>query len=513
MPNPTRPQIEATYALPKYKVEIYSPVNTWIQLTNAKVFGLEDTIDSTGNISNGVAFGSPSEPSATIEIEDYEIYTGYFAKDKRWINHRIRISFSFDTADFIQLFIGLVSGIKKSGPFVTYNAVGLQQYLADIKIHSPIYYHKLAATKTTVSSIEDPSIGGYSAGLINYAFWQAGGRPKEQEGINYTEASAGFNFWYSCDFSILAPEFSWFSGDNTLDELYTLARAGGGQIYQDAHGTMRYTQPLSLADTTGYAGIYFTFTDAMFESYEETINNAEQIGTLKLTYTPRRLAPEQVIIEDTESRFIRPSETKTIELSAQLPIWYYIGLISGNNQTAINTMQAFLTTGDGVIPTIGTVLQYANKVSITLTNPNASYPMVIESIKIKGRPLAAGEDANASLGSVAPERVLENNVNIQTDSHAERYLKMIYDFYVDNKPMITLSNVMFDPDRYVGELVKLNCMYNSSADIYRIVRLSHTNGGTSMSVSLVNVTGIPERSQMFIVGTSYSDGTTKKVSY
>lgn len=514
MPAATRPQIEATHALPKYKVEILIPGVGYTQVLDARIADISGSIDSTSNQDNAVAFGSPSEPSAKVDAEDYVFHSTYYLSDPYWIGKTVRISFGFDTSDFDAIFVGPINSIRKNKETVSYDLGGSQNYLRDdIKLVTPLYYRKPIATATGVATQENPDLPGYVAGLINYAFWRSGGRPYEQKDINYTENDADFRFWYSCDQAVIAPDYSWFSGENGVTEVYTLARAAGGQIYQDLNGVLHYTQPLMFGETITYAGSYYTFTDSVFDGYEENISSGEAVGTLKLTYTPRRVQPVQVVIEDETPKFFAPSETKIIELSPQLPIWEYIGLISGNNQTAVNTMQTQLIDGRAVTPTIGTVTQNASRVTITVTNPNSSVPMILYNIKIKGRPLSADDELFVSYGSGTPERNVENNVYIQNEAHATRLLRMIHDFYNETKPIITLHNVQFDLDRFVGELVKINSIYKNDGEVYRIVRIDYDRLGTSMTVSLVKVTDLPKRSDMFIIGETYVSGDVRKLSY
>ena len=514
MSAPTRPQIEANFAIPKFKVELRDLAGSWITLNNARVVSISGSVDSSLSNGNALAFGAPNEPSASVAVEDYIVTGLYYLTDPVWIDQQVRISFAFDTSDYVVMFFGPITGISKSNDTVTLNMGGIDRYLSKLKLHTQIYFRKQVATKTTSTSIEDPDAVGYAAGLVNYALWKAGGRPYEQQGITYTESSAGWKFWYSCDYSILSPDYSWFSGDNTMDELYALARSSGGQLYQDRYGVFKYAQPLSLGDYVPFAGVHYSFTDDKFINFDKTINNNEAVGTVKLTFTERHIKPEDVVIDDKTPRFIAPSQTTTIELTPQNPVWSYIGIGSFVAATATNTMSAILLDGTVVNPTIGLVEVSSNRVAITITNPSATYPMILSSIKIKGRILEAGEDITVSYGSVEPIRNIENNVYVQSQPHAERLARMIYDFYTANKPIIKLSGCMFDPDRYVGEIVYIaSTNFQIDGEFYRIIGISHDSLGTTMDVSLVNVNSIPIHSDMFVVGDTYSDSDTKQLSY
>lgn len=521
MANPTRLQIETSFALPTYKIEILDHTGTWHIMLNARIASISGSADSTGNQDNGVSFGTPADPSASIEMEDYQVDGIRYMHDPYWINKPVKIGFGFDTSDFVTIYQGPNKSMSRKNEAITLTLGGSLDYLADVKLHTPIYYRRPAATKTTIASQENPDDVGYLAGLINLAFWRAGGRPLEQQGINYTEASTDWKFWYSCEQALIAPDYSWYSGDNTQDEVYSLARAVGGQVYQDTSGTVRYTQPLSFGDKTSYVS-YYTFTDSVFDGYTENISKGELVGTLKMLYTPRRVEVMQTIVEDTTPRQIEPfalsSMTQTIELSSDKPIYQYQGLTAFDDSTAVITMKAQLLDNRPIVPTIGTVEQYANKVLIVVSNPDSVTPMIITSIKIEGRPLEANDDLNIQYPLPAfaflPEKTVENNVYVQNEAHAKRLIRMIYDFYNELRPIITLDNVQYDTDRFVGEIVQLSSRYNDDAAKYfRIIKIAHNNLGTTMSIDLVQITSIPNRSDMFIINGSYSGSDTRELSY
>ncbi len=525
MAAPTRLQIEAAFALPTYRVDIwdtYLGAGYWHQIPNASVVSLSGSVESTGNQDNGLSFGTSVAPSASVQTENIVFTSTLLISNVFWIGTRMRISFGFSTSDLVVQMVGVIKDIQVEDNTVTFNIVGLVDYIEQTKVFTDVQYHVPIASKTTIASVEDPSNPSYDAGLINRAFWESGGRPFEQKDLNYTENSAGFKFWYSCEQALFGPEYAWFEGENLADELYTLARSAGGQIYQDAQGIMRYVQPLSLGDVSNYGGTYYTFTDAVFNGFNQKITTAEKVGTVTAKFTRRYIAPLQTIYEDKTAHFFKPNETKVLEFNTQLPIWEYVNLVPFNSITATANMKAQLIDGHDITPGINDVTLSAKKVTISIWNPSATVPMHLYSVKLQGKPLAAAPELQVSIGSGLPVRNVEDNVYIQTETHATRLINLIYAFYYDARPIITLDNVQFDPDRFVGEIVKVQSTYNrlwtgsswtNDNTLYRIIKIAHDGTGTSMTIDLVSVAGIPARQSMFIIGTSYTGTDNRSLSY
>lgn len=515
MASPSRAQIEATVALPKYKIEILDSV--WIEVDYIE--SVNGSIDSTSNPDNALSFGTPSNPSASITLENAAYKTDTRIGDSSVIGKKVRISYAFDTSDYIPVFIGVVETIQISGFSATLQLAGILTFLINQKVYTPIYYRKPIATKTTSTSQENPGLANYVAGMINLALWYSGGRPYEQSGINYTEASPNFKFWYSLEQSTIEPDYSWFSGENLLDEIYMLARAAGGQIFQGLDGIVRYIQPLSFNDDSLYGGVFYIFNDTDYIDYSESISKSEDVGALKLTYTPRRIQPVRTIVEDKTPRFVLPNSYIDVELAPEQPVWQYVNL---SQAYITDIVKAMLIDNSDVTPTISDISATAARVSLRITNPSTTKSMIVYSIIIQGRPLEAEDELIAQYGSGEPERNLENNVYIQSVDHADRLLRLVFDFYGINKPIVTLNGSQYDPDRYVGELVKVQTQYNTilsggiattNTNLYRIIGISHSNTGTTMDITLVEVANLPKRQDMFILGQAYSGGDSKQLSY
>lgn len=489
MAAPTRTDIENSYALPSYRVSVWNGTSYDV-ISNDEIIDVSGDNDSTGK-ENGISFGDAVNISAQV------IFADTVTLPTTWQYAKTRIEMTYNSADWKEIFYGFITGKSKSGREITVTCAGIDKKIETIKVYGPVRYRRPVATKTTVTSNDDPTDPASNAGAINEIFWRAGGRPFEQK-ASFPNA----DFYYSCDQSLIQPEWIWFSGENLLDELYMLARSSGGQIYQGSSDLIRYVQPLSLAnDTTTY-----TITDDYYGSFEEAETTADYVGTIRAVYTPRYIQGNQVVYEDTNAKLLKVGETQTIEAITSLPVATYqyhtaSGIFTGVNWNA-----------DPTYPELSGIYYTSQKVTVVMTN-NTGVPMVVTSIKINGRPVVAGEKNYTSYGSQQPERNLEDNPYVQSRQHADMLCRMVHDFYAPIKPIITLNGCGFDPDRYVGETVTINSTYHTISGAYRIIGVGYSFGSLDMTLRLVDIANLPKRSQMFIAGQSYSSGDTRKVSY
>jgi len=502
MAYPTRGQIDTTTVNPTYKIEILDTAYAWQDITNS-VMSVSGSV-ATGNDSNGLAFGSSVLVTGSIVVLR-DTVSGVSMESPALRMTKIRVYMKWDTSDFVQIFTGVIRGIQSDGDQVTYDLTGIDAYLNNVKIYTSVYRRKMIALSTGLVS-DDPSV--VTTGLLNELFWRAGGRPYGQGFVE----SATVKFFYQCTNSLQTPEYSWISGENMLDEAYVLVRAAGGQLYQDDNGVLNYVQPLLLAAGSQV----FTITDSMFGTYAKQIASELSVGTIKSTYTPRELGPTQEVYADTNQFPIQASAFKDFQLETQLPVYIW-------DATTPITIVATTFDGNTVTPTLSNMVYTATRVTGRMTNPNSTQPIVIQSIKLRGRPIIADEDKTTSYGSTQPERTLENNVYVQTIDAANRLCNLVYDFYTGTRPTITLGDMFFDPDRYVGEIVKLSSIrhqiYNGSifvndtATNLRIQSMTVDLASGTMSLTLTPVDNIPVQNNMYIVGTSYATTDTRLLSY
>jgi hypothetical protein len=171
--------------------------------------------------------------------------------------------------------------------------------------------------------------------------------------------------------------------------------------------------------------------------------------------------------------------------------------------------------------TVTVTSQYAGQVTLSITN-SGSFPVVMTGITLRGKPLAVDEEGEVEVGSTTPVQTVEDNPYIQSRSHALQLATMVHTFFSSARRIITLSNCIYDPDRFVGELVQIfnsdNMTYNGTSfvtdsTLYRIIRIGHNATGTSMDIDFITVDGMLQTNDMYIVGNSYVSTDNKKVSF
>lgn len=508
MASPSRAQITANVALPTYSVEI-DQGSGYVTISGAEVLSISTKLQTTNNIDNGFAFGTIATAGTTITINDSVVLSS-------WQLAKIRINYGFDTSDKVVAFEGVITKRQRQSRLYQYECSGFDFLIERTKIYTDIFYRRPIATNTTALSIEDPDDGSYRAGLLNTIMWRSGGRPYEQPALS---TDPDFKFWYSFDESIVKPRWSWISGENAWEEAYRLVRAAGGQLYQDVDGVIYYQQPLTFGYVTSGATLY-EFTSNTFETIQEDASTVENVNTIKASFIERVLQPMQKVY-DSSTPYLIPDasiEFPTV-LEMQYPVYAYgnninsTDIISSKEPIKAVYLDGRDATDDYTDLTVAVDTNEAQRLTLLFDNQTGE-PVVLTKIVIPGRPITAGSEGIASYtNGTGAELQMEDNLYIQSYAQAYRLVRMIYDFYHTNRALITLGNVGYDPDRYLGEVVEITFSeWSLSHTRHRIIALEYMNGSL-MNVTLAPIAGLVTREDVFIVGTTYNNGDLKQVSY
>jgi hypothetical protein len=505
---PTASQIEAPVALPTNVVRLYVG-GAWAAVT-ADVLSAESEYSASGNADNGIGFGLAPEPTARVAFAREQVTTA-------WDQTPIEILFGFNGTN-PRHFLGLIMETERTSTGGTWSASGYRSLIAAApEIRSPLLYRRPVFTATSAVSNENPDSGGWGGGLGNLILWRAGGRPYAQA-ASYPSAL----FYYECETAILAPEWSWLNGGDAAQVLDELCRAAGGIAYQGLDGVVRYQEPMTFGG--GATAIHYTDSADVKDAATRVSSGLAQYGDIRwrgvtrrevvdiarCAYTARRLQGVQQIYQDKTPRLIEPGGSLTLALDLQLPCYRVDRVLAaGYTLRSARTVSASELT-----VTVGAT--YAQQVNVTLTNTLGEGVGVSE-VTAYGMPLVAMEEGTASHGSAGStprSYAVPDSVYIQTASHARRLCHMYWDFYHVARPTVELTGCGYDPRRTLGEVVLLtSAPLGIAAEAHRISGLRVSQSGTTMDLTLVNVSDLPVAADFFQLGASYADGDVRQLIY
>jgi hypothetical protein len=476
--TPTPAQIEKDVALPTFTVEIL-PGTAWVDVS-ADVVEVSGDYRVSAGTGDGIGFGLAENPTQRIRIAP-EAY------DYDWDRVPVRISLGFEDDNALH-FLGLIEARSESDPAGEWEAIGYQELIRTAgELRTPLYKRRPVFTATTASSIEDPEDVAYSAGLGNHILWHAGGRPLEQSGT-YPDPL----FYYSCQQAILAPEYTWLNGGDPASALDELCRVAGGVVYQDQAGVVRYVEPFQLA--TGATVLHYTDAEGAADEATRIADDLRQYGSIRRTARGRRTAPDVV-------------RASFIERSAQ------------TTQVVYQTDAPRVT--DQEEPTIGP--SDTAFVTVDLDRPclEVSEARVVVGGRggLRGRPLVAADEVTVSYADTVllpryRELTIPDSVYLATRGHAERLTHLYWDLYHEVRPVVELGGCGFDPTLELNAGVLLtNARLGITAAEYRVIGIRAGRTGVSMDLTLAPTAGLPVAEDFFILGTTYSGGDTRQLSY
>lgn len=480
-----------------YTIEWYQS-GVWTDISS-HVISVEGDF-STVNAGNGIAFGDSSDAGATITVATASLDVSL------WAYIPVRGTFVMD-ANTARGIAGVIISIDEDMDTAKLTVTGYKQLISTVRVYSDLWQYRPIATKTTATSVEDPSDGAWAAGALNWIMWQAGGRPYEQAGT-YTSAA----FYYSLSQAPIAPKFSWIAGEDGWEEALKLVRAAGGQLYQRPDGVIAYVSPLSIAGGTPQ----FSLTTSDFGDITRAGSAADVVNSYTTTYVPRILVGLIEVVSDSEPRIVAEGQTITIELEPQYPV-ASIETDSSGSQLLADAISAVSYDGTQITQGAGythTLDVKAQKITIGITNAG-TIPFVIEKIVLRGTPIVPGEAGTVTVGSGTPTQSIEQNPYIQSRSHAQRLARMALAFYDEARPVVKASGVLYNPVAHqIGIAGTLTlAAWGLSSEPVVILGVSHSETGATVDLEMVVTDGLPALADYFLVSTSSQSGLTRFIGY
>jgi hypothetical protein len=457
-------------------------------------------------------FGGATLPSADLDCTLAAPANGWLrAPFRAW--HSVAIDGAAAVEELI--FTGLLLSQEPTESGWSFRAGGWDQRIARQRVRTPLRYKRFLATRTTATSVEDPTVGGARPGLLNELFWRCGGRPADQA-ASYPSAP----FYYRCDGTSVKPEWAWVDGENAWTEALRLAEAAGGQIFMDSQGVIRYVNPLSLAETVAGAPI---IADTGPQAANRVLYNGKVRRTLDVEtaynvavcgYQRRGLGPRQPVYE---ARFpFRPLDGGQRELAMQWPIAWR-NIVTGAVDYVI-TVEGMASDQRIVAPTIAVLSESAQTLELRVTNPLAE-PIQITRLAIEARPLSVLEEGTARYVAARfdanlaedVERRLDDSIYTQSQAAAELRARLAATFDGTPRPVYEVDGCPWLPGIHVGGYARFyNSRYSLSDIPVRILARELDDSGATMRLRLADVTGLPRLSDLWVVNQTYLDSDQRR---
>jgi hypothetical protein len=471
-----------------YTVEVYAS-GVWTALDKDAITEVSCDLSLSSNSTNPLAPGDDSDASARFTIL-------HSAATFAWLHTPVRITFQIDGGSSTA-FVGVITERASDGMERSFVCKGIDQLIRTTKLHSPVFERHAFASRTTLTSVEDPADPSWQGGVLNWIMWQCGGRPLQQA-ASYPSAV----FYYDFDASVLDCRYIWVAGDDAWQEAQKMCGDSGGRLYQQENGVVAYRSPLKLnSSTTGAA-----LDNASFGSIEEQESADQVANTIIVPYTRRFLLSSQEVLNDTVPRVIRPSDSITVELTPRWPVYRYdsfsLTITDAMGNPLPNDSAGYTYTTDAK----------AQLVTLVITN-HRSTPVTLRKLVSVGSPLAPGEAAEARAGSGAPERAIQASEFVQTEQHAQRLARLLLDLYAPT-PTRTIRGAVYDPASHLGDIKAVTDADLGLNATPHLITSRSDDGGETVTYTMVSTAHLPALSDLLVIDTTYSDtAVTKKLSY
>jgi hypothetical protein len=319
-----------------YKVSI-CPIDQDIDLP-AYVLPKQYVIDvsiqhsSSVDFTEGITLGRTSPPEATIRLKK-STQLAASLRNYQWRLAHVSVYYTVNNLDYYPAFCGIVTGRTEEMNAVSFRCQGYLTLLEYYKNNTPLWKSKPAATyipdsaytSVTVETLtywqnlvreQDPTTSfGMDVGVINTIFWIIGGRPYKYKPY-YKYIGEVPRFYFDCDHAPIYPQFTWLNQENIADDFASLASAAGGQITQTTDGVVRFINPHSFAPSPKN----ITITDSKFASLSIEEESAVTFNKVVMTFSPRYLGANQVVLDDPIGKYLPYGEEFRHEIEFPQPV-------------------------------------------------------------------------------------------------------------------------------------------------------------------------------------------------
>ena len=351
-------------------------------------------------------------------------------RDGQIRNTPIRISMGFydgATAELLMQFTGLITSQPPSSAkqaVVTWSCLGRSEAIKDIQGRTTIY--------------EDTTLTDWVEILAGEA------------GI----AAADQNF----DIDDAELQWIWLDDEYVWMKLQEAAEAAGGMIYFDHSGVLRFEGMQHWVDGSDHMSSQYSYTTAKFEDLQPGYSYNDGYSSAVVEYIRRSESYTETVWEDDEPELIPPGESIKRTARLQYPCTTVLDPEEEKDYSCITT-SGVPKNDDATV----TMTAYAAQAEIEVANGNSTYAIIATGLRLRGRPLVGGQNAEVKMVTAAgfisdtKEFRVSGNQCIQSHMQAER-LATFYRDRLERVPCVfTIPSSPAKPWLELGDRVTVVC--------------------------------------------------------
>jgi len=331
------------------------------------------------------------------------------------------------TAELLMQFTGLITSQPPSSAkqaVVTWSCLGRSEAIKDIQGRTTIY--------------EDTTLTDWVEILAGEA------------GI----AAADQNF----DIDDAELQWIWLDDEYVWMKLQEAAEAAGGMIYFDHSGVLRFEGMQHWVDGSDHMSSQYSYTTAKFEDLQPGYSYNDGYSSAVVEYIRRSESYTETVWEDDEPELIPPGESIKRTARLQYPCTTVLDPEEEKDYSCITT-SGVPKNDDATV----TMTAYAAQAEIEVANGNSTYAIIATGLRLRGRPLVGGQNAEVKMVTAAgfisdtKEFRVSGNQCIQSHMQAER-LATFYRDRLERVPCVfTIPSSPAKPWLELGDRVTVVC--------------------------------------------------------
>lgn len=330
---------------------------------------------------------------------------------------------------------------------------------------------------------------------------------------------------YTLDAGLFVIPWAWQDDESPIEDVWSLAAACGGRFYVDPDGEFRYENmthwlqsphnfPVEGLDKSGYG-----------QMDGPTYDDRELYSGVTVIASPREVLESGDLWAADATVVIPANSSKTIVAKLRQPAY----AIDAASFTAVTGGGTSLDSDISIVMT-----KYAQRVSLVITNANATYAAELVALVITGIPVSGGpsvEEAKTSshafwtsFTTARPGRVrlLRGNDYVQTEGQAAALAEFLRDRFQLPRLSWRLKNVPGNPERRLGDRISVenaDAMTSYREGFISAISWRLSNRGFVQDLELLDATNLytygnaGDDDGYFVLGTNVLGDTTGDIAH